>query len=154
MKRTNSIPSTSIGLPRRLGAIVYDLLLLFAILLVTSLPWVVSGIQQGQTGYTIYRIFIYTLIPLYYIGFWVCGGQTLGMKTWRIRVVDRSGNPIGWRTSLLRMIYAILSTTLFGLGFIHSFFDKQNRTWHDILSHSRLISVLPLTDKNLVTKIK
>jgi len=131
----------NVGLLRRLAAILYDLLLLLAILLIASLPWTISGIQQGQDGYTIYVIFIYTLIPLYYIGFWASSGQTLGMKTWKICVVDLNGERIGWSQALWRMIYAILSTVVFGLGFIHALFDKQNRTWHDILSQSRLISV-------------
>ena len=152
MKNTLSTRQKNVALPRRLAAIVYDLVLLLAILLVASLPWVISGIQQGQAGYTLYVIFIYTLIPLYYIGFWAYNGQTLGMKTWKIRVVNLSGDPIGWSKSLWRMIYAILSTIVFGLGFVHSIFDRQNRTWHDILSQSQLISVLPSADKNPVTK--
>ena len=100
----------------------------------------------------LYVIFIYTLIPSYYMGFWVFGGQTLGMKTWKIRVVDLNGYAIGWQRSLLRMVYATLSTLTFGFGFIYALFDKQNRTWHDILSKSRLISVSPSTDKNPATK--
>ena len=145
-------PQNNVGLPRRLGAILYDMLLLLAILLVASLPWVISGIHQGQAGYIFYVMFTYTLIPIYYTGFWACGGQTLGMKTWKIRVVDLGGNSIGWRVSLLRMVYAIVSTAAFGIGFIYAFFDKQNRTWHDILSKSLLISVSSSANKNPPTK--
>ena len=61
--------TNNIGLARRLAAIVYDSILLFAVLLIASLPWVISGIQQGQAGYLFYVVFIYALIPLYYIGF-------------------------------------------------------------------------------------
>ena len=131
----------NIGLLRRLGAILYDLILLCAILLIASLPWVISDIRQGQPGYIYYVIFIYALIPLYYIGFWVHGGQTLGMKTWKIRVVDLDGHPIGWGKSSLRMVCAILSTGVCGFGFIYALFDYRNRTWHDILSKSRLVGV-------------
>ena len=126
-----------------MAAIVYDLILLFAVLLIASLPWAISGIQQGQAGYLFYVFFIYALIPLYYIGFWVYGGQTLGMKTWKIRVVDVEGHPIGWGKALLRIVCAVLSSIVCGFGFIHVLFDKQNRAWHDILSKSRLISVSP-----------
>ncbi len=148
-----SIPLTNnIGLTRRLAAIVYDLILLFAVLLIASLPWAISGIQQGQAGYLFYVFFIYALIPLYYIGFWVYGGQTLGMKTWKIRVVDVEGHPIGWRKALLRIVCAVLSSIVCGFGFIHVLFDKQNRAWHDILSKSRLISVSPYPHKTFSTK--
>ena len=148
-----SVPLTNnIGLARRLAAIVYDLILLFAVLLIASLPWAISGIQQGQAGYLFYVFFIYALIPLYYIGFWVYGGQTLGMKTWKIRVVDLEGHPIGWEKASLRIVYAVLSSIVCGFGFIHVLFDKQNRAWHDILSKSRLISVSPSTNKNPTAK--
>ena len=145
-------PTNNIGLARRLAAIVYDLILLFAVLLIASLPWAISGIQQGQAGYLFYVFFIYALIPLYYIGFWVYGGQTLGMKTWKIRVVDLEGHPIGWGRALLRIVCAVFSSIVCGFGFIYMLFDKQNRAWHDILSKSRLISVSPYPHKTLNTK--
>ena len=147
------IPLTNnIGLAKRLAAIVYDLILLFAVLLIASLPWAISGIQQGQAGYLFYVFFIYALIPLYYVGFWVYGGQTLGMKTWKIRVVDLEGQPIGWGKALLRIVCAVLSLIVCGFGFIHALFDKQNRAWHDIVSKSRLISVSPYPHKAFSTK--
>ena len=142
----------NIGLTRRLGAILYDLILLFAVLLIASLPWVISGIQQGQAGYSFYVFFIYALIPLYYVGFWVYGGQTLGMKTWKIRVVDLECHPIGWGKASLRIVCAVFSSIVFGFGFIHALFDNQNRAWHDILSKTQLISVSPSTDKNPTAK--
>ena len=142
----------NIGLLKRLGSVLYDLLLLLAILLIASLPWAVSGIQQGQAGYIVYKIFIYALIPSYYIGFWVYGGQTLGMKTWKIRVVNLNGHAIGWSEALMRLVYVVLSTAVFGLGFIYALFDKQSRTWHDILSKTQLISVSSSANKSPTTK--
>ena len=147
-----STPQNNISLLRRLGAILYDLLLVFAVLLIASLPWVISGIKQGQTGYVLYVIFIYALIVLYYVGFWTYGGQTLGMKTWKIRVVDLAGRPLGWGRAVLRIVCAITSAGVFGFGFIYALFDRQNRTWHDIWSKSVLISVSPSTNKNPATK--
>jgi len=131
----------SASLLARLGAALYDLLLLFAILVVATLVWVLSGVQYGHRGYVLYVAFIYALIPLYYIVFWTYGGQTLGMKTWNIRVVDLDGCAIGWQRAALRMACAILSLIVFGLGFVYALFDKQGRTWHDILSKSRLLRV-------------
>ena len=140
--------TNNIGLARRLAAIVYDSILLFAVLLIASLPWAISGIQQGQAGYLFYVFFIYALIPLYYIGFWVYGGQTPGMKTWKMRVVDLEYCPIGWEKASLRIVCVVLSSAVFGLGFIYALFDNQNRAWHDILSKTQLVSVSPSTDKN------
>jgi len=131
----------SVGLLRRLGAALYDLLLLFAVLVIATLVWVLSGVQYGQQGYALYVAFIYALIPLYYVAFWVYSGQTLGMKTWNIRVVDLDGCAIGWRRAALRMAWALLSLAVGGLGFVYALFDKQGRTWHDILSKSQLLRV-------------
>jgi uncharacterized RDD family membrane protein YckC len=79
---------------------------------------------------------------MFYAWFWTHGGQTLGMKTWRVRVETLDGKAISYQQTLIRATVAILSAGLLGLGFLWSLFDKEKRTWHDMVSKSRLVAVI------------
>lgn len=141
-----------VSLLRRFAAILYDLLLVVAILLIASLPWVMLGVKPGQPSYVFYVIFIYSLIIFYFAWFWTHGGQTLGMKAWHIRVVSTTYQTIGWRAALLRAIFSFVSFALLGIGFWHAWFDARGRCWHDIVSRSQLINVPSVANKNPALK--
>jgi uncharacterized RDD family membrane protein YckC len=134
-----------VGLFRRLMAISYDIFLLMAILfLATAL---VNATNQGQaidqsTLYTLFlRLFLGALIILYFGWFWIHGGQTLGMKTWKIKLISNDSQTINWKQALIREITAIFSWLCLGLGFFWSVFDKNKRSWHDISSNTTLIDL-------------
>ena len=131
------------SLIRRLGIILYDLVLMFGMLLLASfvtLPFLGGEAAKGFNPFlTLYFI---SVAYLFYGWFWTHGGQTLGMKTWRTRVENHDGTAISFKQALIRATVAIVSAGLFGLGFIWSLFDKEKRTWHDIASNSRLVSVV------------
>ena len=83
------------------------------------------------------------LVPLvFFTWFWTHGGQTLGMKSWRLKVVDEWGDTLSAQLAVIRYFAAILSWLPLGLGFFWSLFDSEGRTWHDRLSATRLV-VLP-----------
>lgn len=63
---------------------------------------------------------------------WRRGGQTLGMKPWRLQVVGRDGRPAPVRALVIRYAVATLSLLAFGLGLLWSLVDRERRTWHDI----------------------
>jgi len=134
-----------VGLLRRLMAIFYDLFLLTAILfLATAL---VNATNHGEaidqsTLYTmILRLLLGALIVSYFSWFWIHGGQTLGMKTWKVKLINNDSQVINWKQALTREITAVISWLFLGLGFIWSIFDKQNRCWHDIISNTSLIDL-------------
>lgn len=141
------IATDRVSLVRRFAAILYDLLLVIAILLIASLPWVMFGVERGQPAYIAYTIFIYSLIILYFAWFWTHGGQTLGMKAWKIRVVNQQQQAISWPFALLRAVSAFVSLVLLGMGFWYALFDSRRRGWHDIISRSQLINVPSATEK-------
>jgi len=130
---------------RRFGAIVYDTLLLICIvfiawqpvpLLPDDLPDPLS--RAIRLGYLISICFVF------FGWFWCHGGQTLGMKAWKIRLVNISspGNQsVSWKSAWMRFILAILSWLCLGVGFWWALFNSEKRAWHDQLSKTRLILV-------------
>lgn len=127
-----------VGLPRRLAAIFYDSLALFALLFFTT--WLVVAFAGGALapGDPLLRSLLFALGCAFFTGFWVHGGQTLGMKAWRIRLVADDGGPVRWTRGLLRCVVALLSWTCLGAGFWWALFDRERRTWHDRASGTRL----------------
>jgi uncharacterized RDD family membrane protein YckC len=130
------------GLIRRLAAIFYDGLLLIALLFVaTAIITLPLGYPSG-TMLLVFQLFIFEIIPLiFFTGFWARGGQTLGMRAWRLKLVRMDGDEIGWSDALKRHLTALLSILVFGLGFIWILVDPQKLAWHDRLSKTRLILI-------------
>ncbi|MES9829874.1 MAG: RDD family protein [Candidatus Thiodiazotropha sp.] len=130
------------GLIRRLAAILYDSLLLIALLFVaTAIITLPFGNPSGAM-FLVFQFFIFEIIPLiFFTGFWAQGGQTLGMRAWRLKLIRMDGGDIGWSDALKRHLAALFSILLFGLGFIWILLDPQKLAWHDRLSKTRLIIV-------------
>ena len=130
------------GLLRRLAAILYDGLLLTALVFVaTAIITLPLGYPNGVMLF-VFQLFTFGLIPLiFFAGFWLRGGQTLGMRVWRLKLVRMDGAAIGWRDALIRHLAAVLSLLVFGLGFIWILVDPQRLAWHDRLSKTRLLIV-------------
>ena len=125
---------------RRLAAMFYDSLLLFALLMVCALPVVlIAGENSSFFKSPLYTLYLYSISFVFYGWFWTSGGQTLGMRSWKIRVVRNDGQSLGWDSALMRFLLATISLTLFGLGFLWILFDRDNLAWHDQLSKTRII---------------
>lgn len=76
---------------------------------------------------------------LYAVLSWRRGGQTLGMRPWRLRIVSVDGRAPTARALWLRFAVATVSTLAAGLGFWCAWIDRERLTWHDRLSGTRLI---------------
>ena len=120
--------SPKAGVFRRLAAIVYDVLILaalwmlamgLALLLVTILDKLglvslaayqdqADFIQKHSIWFQLYSLLVFLWFYLY---FWVKAGQTLGMRAWRLLLVQQNGGAISFKQGLLRALAA-----LFGLG--------------------------------------
>ena len=128
------------GFLRRLAAIFYDLLLLFALLAVAitllTLPF---GMPTGVRLIAL-QLFLFEILPmLFFTGFWSRGGQTLGMRAWRLKLLRADGGSVTWRDAFKRHLAALLSLLIFGLGFLWMLVDREGLTWHDRLSDTRLV---------------
>lgn len=135
--------ATPAALPWRLLAAVYDALPVLALwMLASALVLVLHGnrpFAPWSTGQLALWGLCWLLTGLYAVLSWRRGGQTLGMRPWRLRVVDEQGGLASSRTLWLRYAVATLSLAAAGLGFLWSLIDRERRTWHDIASHTRLV---------------
>jgi uncharacterized RDD family membrane protein YckC len=77
------------------------------------------------------------VVAVFFCGFWVAGGQTLGMRSWRLRVQRRDGRPIGWWQALGRFLLAIPALALGGIGLWWMLVDRDRLALHDRLSRTR-----------------
>ncbi len=75
----------------------------------------------------------------YFIYCWTHGGQTLPMKTWRVRLVTRGGGMVSLKTGVVRYAFAVFGIGLGGLGFIWAIFDTERQFLHDRLAGTRII---------------
>jgi uncharacterized RDD family membrane protein YckC len=132
---------------RRLAAMVYDGLLLLALLiLAAAVAVLVLGLGLGiptptLSAHPLFRLYLLAVILAFFCGFWLHGGQTLGMRAWRVRVVRDDGAPLTLGRALLRLAAATLSWAALGIGFLWSLIDPDRLTWHDRLTHTRLVMV-------------
>lgn len=129
------------SLLRRLAATAYDSLLLFGVLYLASLPlpMIAQDINQLWWVRLLTQTYLVLVCLLFFGWFWVHGGQTLGMRAWRLKVTNLDGSPITWRSAISRFFAAMLSWLALGLGFFWILFDKESRAWHDRLSKTILI---------------
>lgn len=90
---------------RRLGALLYEGILLFGVLMAAGLLY--AGLTQqrhalqGRTGL---QAFMFVVLAIYFVWFWTHGGQTVAMKTWHVRVVRADGQPLGQVRALVRYL--------------------------------------------------
>jgi len=128
------------GLLRRFGAILYDSLLILALLFLATIPFIAvrGGEPVGTDNNLVYQLVLALVLLLFFTGFWSKSGRTLGMQSWRLRVETPEGNIPGIGASSLRFFAAILSWLPLGLGFFWQLWDKDGLTWHDRLSGTRL----------------
>ena len=134
----NATPAT---LPRRLGAMLYDGLLLCALLLAAAAPVVIlaGGAEHWFIRGPWFQLYLYAVGFVFFAWCWVHGGQTLGLQSWRLRVVRRDGGNLGWRDAALRYLGATVSLGALGLGFIAILLNPQRLAWHDRLSRTRVV---------------
>ncbi|MDH3372866.1 MAG: RDD family protein [Gammaproteobacteria bacterium] len=128
------------GLLRRFGAILYDSLLVLALLFLTTIPFVaVRGGEPVEAGDNLlYQLSIVLVVFLFFTGFWSRSGRTLGMQSWGLRIETPDGDIPTFMAASIRFVVAILSWLPLGLGFFWQLWDKDSLTWHDRLSGTRL----------------
>lgn len=102
---------------RRLAAITYDLILLLGLLILnTGLYLLIINIIQKNIlviqhiitqQYKQYLLFLSNLIIcyLFYCGFWIHGGQTLGMRAWKLRIRGIYNTSISYWQATLRFLF-------------------------------------------------
>lgn len=132
------------GIGRRLASMLYEGLVVFAILLIGFwLPQaLLAGVGLGLSPRLLW-LHVGVLLMVYFVWFWLHGGQTLPMKTWKLRIANPDGSPPRPMQALLRYLAAWPSVLLFGIGVLWALVDKDRQFLHDRIAGTRIVSSPP-----------
>ena len=132
--------ASNASLLRRIGAIIYDSLLVLALLFLATVPFVAfRGGESVEPNSLIYQLAILGVVYAFFVGFWTTKGRTLGMQTWGLQLEDTQGRLPGIGPCTARFCVAAVSWAAFGLGFLWQLVDKDGLSWHDRASGTRLV---------------
>lgn len=133
---TNAVP----GIGRRLASLLYESLVVFAVLLIGFLlPQILlSGFGLVMAGRLLW-LHVLVLLMVYFVWFWLNGGQTLPMKTWKLRLVGADGRRPRPLQALLRYLVAWPSILLCGFGLFWALFDKDRQFLHDRIAGTCIV---------------
>lgn len=158
---THDLPSASVV--KRLLALGYDVFILVALSMAYSalatlfmklaLHISAGDYQPMQRGPWFLVGWLLTLVGFYWF-FWYRGGQTIGMKTWRLKLVSRAQRTadeeqypkVTHIQCLIRVATGPISLAALGLGYFWQWLDKDQLTFHDRLSNTKVIQ-LPKPEK-------
>ena len=150
---------------RRMACWMYEGILMFGVVFIAGyLFGTLSQTRNAMDNRHALQAFLFVVFGIYFTWFW-SKGQTLAMKTWHIRVVDRDGRPLTQRRALLRYVCSWLwllpplaalapfslpggEATVIVLGWVAvwavlSRFHTQQQFWHDALAGTRLVHYEP-----------
>lgn len=123
------------GFFRRIAATFYDALLLLAVLFfATAIALPLNAGEAFSSKQYYYPAYLLGISFVFYGWFWTHGGQTLGLRSWKMKLISKNQQSITWKQAFLRFVGAIISWLFLGAGFIWILLDKQNLSWHDYLS--------------------
>jgi uncharacterized RDD family membrane protein YckC len=161
---TNRTPA---GLLRRLAALLYDALLVIAVLFIAALPLplIEEPVRALWWARTLEQLYLLTAWFLFFGWFWTHGGQTVGMKAWRMELMRLNGDKPSWWDALIRFVVSsgsfwlllalfgleilsgkiafILAVIVFSLAFFWILIDRNDCAWHDRLSGTRPVMAQP-----------
>jgi uncharacterized RDD family membrane protein YckC len=140
----SAIPAS---LLKRLGAMFYDFLLFGSALLVVGFISMLAitslteteNVARGSLFAKLFFAYLLAFGYLFFGWFWVHGGQTLGMRAWKLEVITLEGQSINWTQALFRYIYSIISWIPAGAGYWWMLLDKSHLTFHDRISKTAII---------------
>lgn len=127
------------SLHRRFGAMIYDALLILALMFVGTLPFI--ALRDGapvNPGDGVYQLAMLLITYVFFVGFWSGFGRTLGMQSWSLIIETPAGERPGFRQCSIRYLLALVSWLPLAAGFWWQFFDRDGCSWPDRFSGTRL----------------
>lgn len=127
------------SLLRRIAAASYDLLLVIALWFVAVfalLPFTGGHAVDGSSIW--FRLYLFVVAYLFFSWFWTRGGQTVGMRAWRLRLRNADGGQVNWLQALVRYVVAWVAW-LSVIGMLWCLIDERKRSWQDIASHTHIV---------------
>lgn len=130
----------SASLARRTLSLGYEALLLLALLFAAALPFVmIAHAADSLAARPAFQLYLVAVAGAYFVWQWRRGGQTLAMRTWRIRLVTREGAAPGLRHALARFLFALAGALAAGVGFLWALVDREGLFLHDRLAGTRIV---------------
>jgi len=149
------------GLRRRMACWLYEGILLFGVVFIAGYLFsTLSQTRNALDNHHPLQAFVFVVVGIYFVWFW-SKGQTLAMKTWHIRLVDRALKPVSQPRALLRYLLCwvwflppLLCAYLVGLGPVDSVamtggwivlwallsrMHPEGQFWHDDWAGTKLI---------------
>ncbi len=131
---------TAPSVKRRLVSMVYESFLVLGVAVFASLPLLgIAGIGTAGWMRHAYQGYLFLAIGLYFVWCWRQRGQTLAMKTWKLRLVGSGGARVTLRQAMLRYACAWPSLLLGGIGILYAYLDPERRFLHDRLAGTRIV---------------
>ncbi|WP_248595267.1 RDD family protein [Candidatus Accumulibacter phosphatis] len=129
------------SITRRLASMLYECLLLFGILaaLLVLPHFLLGALAHRLVTPIIVQAHAFIVLLVYCLWFWSNGRQTLAMKTWRIRLLTRDGQPVRPAQALLRYLLCWPSIILGGVGILWALVDRERLFLHDRLAGTQLV---------------
>ena len=128
------------GIMRRLFSMLYEALLVLATLFFAAYIFIaLTQNSQSATVKIIFRCYLVLVMATYFLWFWCKGGQTLAMKTWRLRLVSAAGNSLTFAQCGLRFVAAFVGIGLGGVGVLWALIDRDRQFLHDRIAGTKLI---------------
>lgn len=129
---------------RRFGALVYDTLGVISLWLIGSFPPVVvlNGKEITLDDGFIYFLFLAYVLALgigYFVISWRLKHCTLGMKAWRLELVNLNEGGFTWGQLIRRAVAAVPAWLLLGIGIIWQYYSPSRQTWQDLASRTRVV---------------
>ena len=132
------------SLARRLACALYESLILAALVLVATFPFLAfAGDSTSGLRRHALQAWVVLVVGAYLVWFWTRGGQTLAMKTWRIRVEAADGGPVRPGQAARRYLFAWGGAAVLGIGFLWALLARDGQYLHDRLAGTRLVDTRP-----------
>jgi uncharacterized RDD family membrane protein YckC len=168
-KRGKPIPLFRASLARRLASLLYEGVVVAAILLAASFASVHAATSRLEgLARALFQAYLLSVLGGYFVWCWCRGGQTLPMRAWRLRLVEPNGAPVKVPRAVLRYLLAaaafapvaVGSTALWmhpraplgwlalapgTLALLWSLVDSERQFLHDRLAGTRIVSAAPPT---------
>jgi len=127
-------------LARRVLSLVYEILLLAAVLMAGALAFLVAtrGLESAALR-PLLQLWLLALAWVYFCWQWLHGGQTLPMKTWRMRLVTREGAALTTGQAAVRALVATAGTLAGGAGWLWALADPERQFLHDRVAGTRIV---------------
>ncbi len=145
--------ASSAGFGRRFAALIYDGLLLIAVLM--PYTWGVVLLHggavteaSGRLAWWAYRTGALVITAGYFVLNWTRSGQTLGMRAWRLRTLSDAGKPLPVGQAVARFLWGLAAWAPFGLGVLWLYADPEHLALHDRLSRTRVVVLSRSRDRN------